>query len=533
MTIKRVLLLVLTVVALIPVLVSLIASVSQPQVQANLQLYQTDLILQASQWQPAAPDSYLSNSEWQEIRRGILGNDPYSTAQNQYSEARKVTQKNISNLTAKLKSTLSIAENTPITPSKLVDLAAPSDSSQSELVKQIKQQQDLVNKIDLKLGIIQVKTGHLEQAINTWDNLINSDGDIFLSAELFTTTSILKDLWRNHSGISPTTESIVNSNLKGWFRYLCLDKFYQVTNQQNKLLSLSQQEQKFAREALIKLAVVGGLPFLSGLIGVGLFIFLLIQILINKKAAILAPSSYQGWETPWTGETLWQVLIVGFFFVGQILLPLLFGLSFSILGINPAGLSIRLKSVYVLASYITMSLAGIGVLYWSIKSFFPLPRDWFKFQCLSNWFVWGIGGYLIAIPLVILVSLINQQIWQGQGGSNPLLMLALESQDRVALAILFITAAVAAPGFEEIMFRGFLLPSLTKYVPVWAAIGISSFVFALAHLNLSEVLPLATLGVILGMVYTRSRNLLASMLLHSLWNSGTLLSLFILGSGAG
>jgi membrane protease YdiL (CAAX protease family) len=62
------------------------------------------------------------------------------------------------------------------------------------------------------------------------------------------------------------------------------------------------------------------------------------------------------------------------------------------------------------------------------------------------------------------------------------------------------------------------------------AILISSLIFAIAHQNLSEILPLFILGIILGVTYTRSRNLLASILLHSLWNSGTLLSLFILGS---
>jgi uncharacterized protein len=40
------------------------------------------------------------------------------------------------------------------------------------------------------------------------------------------------------------------------------------------------------------------------------------------------------------------------------------------------------------------------------------------------------------------------------------------------------------------------------------------------------------LGIILGIVYVRTRNLLAPMLLHSLWNSSTLVSLFILGSGS-
>lgn len=144
--------------------------------------------------------------------------------------------------------------------------------------------------------------------------------------------------------------------------------------------------------------------------------------------------------------------------------------------------------------------------------------------------MWGLGGYCTALPIVVVVSLINQQLWQGQGGSNPLLQLALESQDGVALGIFFSTAAIAAPFFEEILFRGFLLPSLTRYLPVWGSILVSSLLFAIAHLSLSEILPLTALGIVLGVVYTRSRNLLAPMLLHSLWNSGTLLSLFTLGS---
>jgi membrane protease YdiL (CAAX protease family) len=147
--------------------------------------------------------------------------------------------------------------------------------------------------------------------------------------------------------------------------------------------------------------------------------------------------------------------------------------------------------------------------------------------------VWGFAGYLVAIPLVFVVSLINQFFWNGQGGSNPLLFLALEAQDWVVLGIFFFTASIAAPIFEEIVFRGFLLPSLTRYVPVWGAILISAFIFAIAHLNLSEIIPLATLGIVLGVVYTRSRNLLSSILLHSLWNSATLISLFVIGSGAG
>uniref|UniRef100_UPI00286E6816 CPBP family intramembrane glutamic endopeptidase n=1 Tax=Chamaesiphon sp. VAR_69_metabat_338 TaxID=2964704 RepID=UPI00286E6816 len=134
-------------------------------------------------------------------------------------------------------------------------------------------------------------------------------------------------------------------------------------------------------------------------------------------------------------------------------------------------------------------------------------------------------------PVVIVVSILNEKIWHGQGGSNPLLQIMLESKNSIALLLFFLTAAVAAPLFEEFLFRGFLLPSLTRYVPTWAAIGISALIFGVAHLSLSEIVPLTTLGIILGTVYARTRNLLAPMLLHSLWNSSTLVSLYILGSG--
>ncbi|MCE2887335.1 MAG: CPBP family intramembrane metalloprotease, partial [Pseudanabaena sp. 42896M_M3] len=63
----------------------------------------------------------------------------------------------------------------------------------------------------------------------------------------------------------------------------------------------------------------------------------------------------------------------------------------------------------------------------------------------------------------------------------------------------------------------------------WSAIALSGFFFALAHLNLADIIPLTTLGIIMGFVYWRSKNLLSSMLLHCLWNSGSFLALIALG----
>ncbi len=50
-------------------------------------------------------------------------------------------------------------------------------------------------------------------------------------------------------------------------------------------------------------------------------------------------------------------------------------------------------------------------------------------------------------------------------------------------AMYFIIVGVCAPVWEEAIFRGFLLPSLGRWLPVPAAIAASACIFALAHLQ--------------------------------------------------
>ncbi|MGB5596692.1 MAG: CPBP family glutamic-type intramembrane protease [Crocosphaera sp.] len=518
MTTKKIILIVLTVVSLIPVILSLIGSINQPQVQSNLQLYQTNLVLQASEF------SGENIREFEEIRDSVLGKNPYKAAFDQYKEARKLSQKNLAQLKNELQRTNEQSKIIKESESPINSLPLFSGSAEQEKLQQeINQQREEIDKLDIKMGLLEIAQGKEKQALEQWENvkLLSSLPSLKYTAD------VLSNLWSDQVLVLPNSELTIQEHLNSWFRYYSLNRLYEVENRKDDLIILQEKQQELAKQGIIKLTFVAIIPVLGGLIGVGIIIFSLIQLFLKKESGILAIDKRFKWETPWTIEIPWQVFIVGFFFFGQIVLPILF----TFLSVDLTQLSLRGKAVYVLSSYVTMSLGGIGVLYLSIKPFFPLPKDWFKFKWLSNWMLWGFGGYLVALPLVVIVSLINQNIWDGQGGSNPLLSLALEGQDLVVLAIFYFTAAIAAPFYEEIMFRGFLLPSLTRYIPLWGAIGISSFIFALAHLNLSEVLPLTILGVVLGVVYTRSRNLLSSMLLHSLWNSGTLISLFLLGSG--
>ncbi|NES86861.1 MAG: CPBP family intramembrane metalloprotease [Moorea sp. SIO2B7] len=538
MSIKRLILILLTIFAIAKVILSLGESVSQPQIQSRLELYQTNLILHAAEFQPDKLDlaKVESSSDFTTARKALLGNDPYLSAQKQYQKARKVTQANVSNLQAKLQQLspgIKPNSDTDTLNNQIIPIAQAEDVSQQQqqLQKVIDEEKKFIYELDLKLGILAAQRGETETALKRWNDLIEKFEQEERITNISRTAETLKSLWSNTSNLSQDVESQIKQNLDGWFRYRVLIQLTELQEHQNELSNLQAKEQNSAYQAMFKLALIAGIPALWGILGIGLIIFLLAQLLFKKEQSILAINNSIRWETPWDGEIVWQVIIVGFFCIGQILLPLFFGLSFGLLRLSPTEFSLRLKALYVLSSYIILAFCGIFVLYISVKKFFPLPKDWFNFQWFSNWSLWGLGGYLVALPLVLLVSLINQQIWQGQGGSNPLLFLALQAQDTVALAIFFFTASVAAPIFEEIIFRGFLLPSLTRYIPVWGSIIVSSLIFAIAHLSVSEVLPLTTLGIILAFVYTRSRNLLSSILLHSLWNSGTLLSLFILGSG--
>jgi membrane protease YdiL (CAAX protease family) len=529
---KRLVLVGLTIFALFNITVSLIASWGQPQIQSRLELYQTNLLLHAAQFQDKKTDAKNPKDATTDITKArdtLIGKEPFKEAHKQYEEARKEAQKTQAEIVDKLNKLSSgevarstDADNPKFPVSPRAQLAGSSQETQ-QLKQSLIQVKQLINELDLRLGILQAQAGETKKAIQTWNKLSNKNQD-----SIAQTATVLTNLWSDSPRLLPDAEAIIQKNLDSWFRYRALTQLYQLQQRQDALYSLQTKEQEIAQQAVFKLSLIGIIPGLGGLLGVGILLFLLIQRLLQGKRSILATNGEVPWETPWNAEVVWQVIIVGFFFVGQLLLPIFF----SLLGFNAAGYSIREKAIYVLFSYLLLAAGGLSVLYFSIKPFLPISNEWFRLELNNNWIFWGLGGYLVALPLVILVSLINQQIWQGQGGSNPILPLALEGKDSVALGIFFLTASVAAPMFEEIIFRGFLLPSLTRYMSVWGAIVASSLLFAIAHLSLSEVLPLATLGMVLGVVYTRSRNLLAPMLLHSLWNSGTLLSLFVLGSGS-
>ncbi len=192
------------------------------------------------------------------------------------------------------------------------------------------------------------------------------------------------------------------------------------------------------------------------------------------------------------------------------------------------------ESIKVFVGYISMTVPALLILRQQINSFkyIEMPLGgWFQWK-IQPWgvaFLKAFRGWVMVTPLVLLTAWLMNTFVGDQGGSNPLLELVLNSNDSLSLLLLVVTTVFLAPLFEELIFRGVLLPVLAKEWGRFLGVIISALVFALAHLSVGELPPLIVLGLGLGLLRLTSGRLFPCVLMHSLWNGVTFSNLLLLG----
>lgn len=82
----------------------------------------------------------------------------------------------------------------------------------------------------------------------------------------------------------------------------------------------------------------------------------------------------------------------------------------------------------------------------------------------------------------------------------------------------YIKGIFIAPIFEELIFRNFLQKKLSKRYSISVSIIFSSFLFAISHVSLNQLTTAFFLGLILGYVFHKTKNIIYPILLHSLSN---------------
>jgi membrane protease YdiL (CAAX protease family) len=89
------------------------------------------------------------------------------------------------------------------------------------------------------------------------------------------------------------------------------------------------------------------------------------------------------------------------------------------------------------------------------------------------------------------------------------------------------TAVIAAPICEEVLFRGLIQTALVRKQGPWAGILTASALFGIIHLIPQQIVAGFLLGMIIGLVYYKTRSLAAAIVLHLINNAlATFLSLF-------
>ncbi len=95
----------------------------------------------------------------------------------------------------------------------------------------------------------------------------------------------------------------------------------------------------------------------------------------------------------------------------------------------------------------------------------------------------------------------------------------------------FLVLAVLPAVCEELAFRGFILGGLRRRFRPWTAVLLSSFLFAVFHMNVFQFVPTFALGVVLGLLTVRSGSVLPAVLFHLLHNTLLLAPICLHGLG--
>ncbi|MDQ6681963.1 MAG: CPBP family intramembrane metalloprotease [Chloroflexota bacterium] len=125
---------------------------------------------------------------------------------------------------------------------------------------------------------------------------------------------------------------------------------------------------------------------------------------------------------------------------------------------------------------------------------------------IPAWF----GGTLLTIIATLLLRLV---------GIQPMPQTAEQAIGVIDPVVIGITFVLVAPIAEEIFFRGIAFNAWEREYGARRALIGSALLFALVHASLVAFLPIFGLGLVLALVYRRTRNLAAPIALHATFNA--------------
>lgn len=234
---------------------------------------------------------------------------------------------------------------------------------------------------------------------------------------------------------------------------------------------------------------------------------------------VLRPSARTRWREP-AALAAWGVSLPDFFLFLLIIISAVLAVSFAAgLILKPFKLSAGSQTILGTAFFQLGLLIGPAVLPLGLGHH-PLRPPLTRATLLS-----GAGTFLIALPIVTLVSL----VWLGllnrcgiAAEKQDVMQLFLEAKSSGLIFVLIGFATLVAPVGEELLFRATLFRFLRTRIPRWAALLLPAMLFAAFHQNLAAFAPLVALAVIFSLAYERTGYIGTAMVAHGLFNLHTI-----------
>ncbi len=184
-------------------------------------------------------------------------------------------------------------------------------------------------------------------------------------------------------------------------------------------------------------------------------------------------------------------------------------------------------------SLCTGAIVAMGVITFMVRKTFARKLKGFGLDVttLCKDLFWAAPNLLGAWPVVLLGLLVTLFLGRLIFGPEFNIEQHVElefimSYPQISLRVLiFVAAVVIAPVFEEMLFRGMFQSMLRSHLASpWAAIAISSAVFASIHGNVSHWPALFVLGGCMGYSYEKSGSLLRPIFIHCLFNATSIIA---------
>jgi membrane protease YdiL (CAAX protease family) len=191
----------------------------------------------------------------------------------------------------------------------------------------------------------------------------------------------------------------------------------------------------------------------------------------------------------------------------------------------------RMQIIGLFASEVVMAGAALAWLSSESKTL-PVPADerprWSFAKTYAGALLYAAAWMPRVVWLAIPLLFASRELGIGEVSPELAQVLGSGSADPISAVLVLTTAAVLAPIAEEALFRGVVMPHLSRTLGPWPAIYASAFLFGTLHVahGVMFVGPMV-LGAILGWARLRSRSLLVPIALHATSNgAATVLSWF-------